>query len=193
MNKADEFFMKHLYHPKTHKKESKKAYETRIKWKELGFPSYSVLESVSPYSISTIKKNSTAFEWLKVKEQYFKLLAEVKIENKEKEIIEMEEDYSDIWESIRDSFRKRVCDLSSKLDSASSEKEVDKLFKKFNDLIKSLEQTQKAERLNYHLPNSYKENEKIELEQKGNLNIGVSEETVNLFEKIKEIRKEEES
>jgi len=41
------------------------------------------------------------------------------------------------------------------------------------------------------LPNSYKENEKIELEQKGNLNIGLSEETVNLFDKIKEIRKEE--
>jgi len=180
-----------LYNDKTGRKESKKAYESRIKWKELGFPSYSVLESVSPFSISAIKRNSSAFGWLKVKEQYFKLLAEVKIENKEKEILEMEEDYAGIWESIRDSFKKRVYDLSSKLDEVSNEDDFDELFKKFNDLIKSLEQMQKAERLNYHLPNSYKENEKIELEQKGNLNIGLSEETVNLFDKIKEIRKEE--
>ena len=58
--------------------------------------------------------------------------------------------------------------------------------------MKNLDQIQKAERLNYHLPNAYKESEKIELQQNGNLNLGFSQETVNLFNKIQEMRKEDE-
>lgn len=191
LNKAEEFYLQPLYHRSHGRRESKKAFLTRVEWKDKGFPPIIQFVKDTDYSISTLQKYSVDYGWEKTKDNYILLLAEVKAEKRQAEIDAMEDEYSEIWKKLRDSIKSCIFDLNERILDSADDKEIKQVFNEYAVLIKNLDTVQKAERLNFRLPNSYKETEKLELKQSGELNIGLSDETVNLFEKIKEMRKEE--
>lgn len=141
------------------------------------------------YKIKTIEKYSAEFGWTFLRDEYYRLLSEVKAEKKQSEIDAMEDEYSEIWKKLRDSIKSCIFDLNEKILNTASDKEIKKVFDEYAVLIRNLDTVQKAERLNFRMPNSYKETEKIELEQNGNLNI-----TIDKFiddDLLKEVLKDE--
>lgn len=191
LNKAEKFFLQPVISKTNGRNEPKSSLEKRIEWKEAGFPLMKIFAKEKGYKIKTIEKYSAEFGWQRLRDEYFRLLSEIKAEENQNKIDEMEEEYSEIWKKLRESIKSCIFDLNDKILDSADEKEIKQIFNDYAVLIRNLDTVQKAERLNFRLPNSYKETEKLELKQSGELNIGLSDETVNLFEKIKEMRKEE--
>lgn len=173
MNIADEYWCKHFPAKDSGRKETDYGYKIRQTWRELGFPNYPVVDEYLSLPTNTTNQYASKYDYNSIKAKYEELKNQLYLEQQEKELQEMEEDYSDIWKTARGSIKYRINDLTTKIKKATNEKELEKLWDKYYEALNELKSIQPTERINKHLPNAYKDNsvDKFEVEQKGQLTL----------------------
>lgn len=173
MNIANEYWNKHFPAKDSGRKETDYGYKIRNIWKELQFPNYPVVDEYLGLPKGTTNQYAHKYGYTDIKAKFEELQNQIDIEKQEQEQEEMEEDYSDIWKTARNSIKYRINDLTKKIQSTSNEKELEKLWNKYFEALSELKSLQPTERINKHLPNAYKDTstDKLEVEQKGELTL----------------------
>lgn len=173
MNIANEYWNKHFPAKDSGRKETDYGYKIRNTWKELQFPNYPVVDEYLSLPKGTTNQYAHKYGYTEIKAKFEELQNQIDIEKQEQEQEEMEEDYSDIWKTARNSIKYRINDLTKKIQSTSNEKELEKLWNKYFEALSELKSLQPTERINKHLPNAYKDTstDKLEVEQKGELTL----------------------
>lgn len=184
MNIANEYWNKHFPAKDSGRRETDYGYNIRNTWKELQFPNYPVVDEYLSLPKGTTNQYAFKYGYTDIKAKFEELQNQINIEEQEKEQQEMEEDYSDIWKTARNSIKYRINDLTKKIKVTSNEEELEELWDKYFEALHELKSLQPTERINKHLPNSYKDDkiDRLEIEQKGeltlnqNINDGLSKE-----------------
>ena len=173
MNIANDYWNKHFPAKDTGRKETDYGYNIRNTWKNLQFPNYPVVDEYLGLPKGTTNQYAHKYKYTDIKAKFEELQNQIDIEKQEQEQEEMEEDYSDIWKTARNSIKYRINDLTKKIQSTSNEKELEKLWNKYFEALSELKSLQPTERINKHLPNAYKDTstDKLEVEQKGELTL----------------------
>ena len=186
MNIANEYWNKHFPAKDTGRKETDYGYNIRNTWKDLGFPNYPVVDEYLGLPKGTTNQYAHKYKYTDIKAKFEELQNQIDIEKQEQEQEEMEEDYSDIWKTARNSIKYRINDLTKKIQSTSNEKELEKLWNKYFEALSELKSLQPTERINKHLPNAYKDTstDKLEVEQKGELTLNQIIDTETEEEKL---------
>ena len=173
MNIADEYWCKHFPAKDSGRKETDYGYKIRQTWRELGFPNYPVVDEYLSLPTNTTNQYASKYDYKSIKAKYEELKNQLYLEQQEKELQEMEDDYSEIWKTNRNSLKVRINDLINKINKTDNEKEANKLWTEYYKVLHELKDLQSAERTNKHLPNAYKDNsvDKFEVEQKGEVTV----------------------
>lgn len=198
MNIANEYWNKHFPAKDSGRRETDYGYNIRNTWKELQFPNYPVVDEYLSLPEGTTNQYAFKYGYTDIKAKFEELQNQINIEQQEKEQQEMEEDYSDIWKTARNSIKYRINDLTKKIQKCKDEKKLEKLWKKYFEALSELKSLQPTERVNKHLPNIYKDDnvDKLEIKQKGEFNLNQNvkieseeeklERYANYFKQIKE-------
>ena len=186
MNIANEYWNKHFPAKDSGRRETDYGYNIRNTWKELQFPNYPVVDEYLSLPEGTTNQYAFKYGYTDIKAKFEELQNQINIEQQEKEQQEMEEDYSDIWKTARNSIKYRINDLTKKIQKCKDEKELEKLWKKYFEALSELKSLQPSERVNKHLPNIYKDDgvDKLEIKQKGEFNLNQNVKFENEEEKL---------
>ena len=186
MNIANEYWNKHLPAKDSGRKETDYGYNIRNTWKELQFPNYPIVDEYLGLPKGTTNQYAFKYGYTDIKAKFEELQNQINIEQQEKEQQEMEEDYSDIWKTARNSIKYRINDLTKKIQKCNDEKKLEKLWKKYFEALSELKSLQPTERVNKHLPNKYKDSgvDKLEIKQKGEFNLNQNVKFENEEEKL---------
>ena len=186
MNIANEYWNKHFPAKDSGRRETDYGYNIRNTWKELQFPNYPVVDEYLSLPEGTTNQYAFKYGYTDIKAKFEELQNQINIEQQEKEQQEMEEDYSDIWKTVRNSIKCRINDLTKKIQKCNDEKKLEKLWKKYFEALSELKSLQPTERVNKHLPNIYKDDsvDKLKIEQKGEFNLNQNVKFENEEEKL---------
>ena len=186
MNIANEYWNKHFPAKDSGRRETDYGYNIRNTWKELQFPNYPVVDEYLSLPEGTTNQYAFKYGYTDIKAKFEELQNQINIEQQEKEQQEMEEDYSDIWKTARNSIKYRINDLTKKIQKCNDEKKLEKLWKKYFEALSELKSLQPTERVNKHLPNIYKDDgvDKLEIKQKGEFNLNQNVKFENEEEKL---------
>ena len=186
MNIANEYWNKHFPAKDSGRRETDYGYNIRNTWKELQFPNYPVVDEYLSLPEGTTNQYAFKYGYTDIKAKFEELQNQINIEQQEKEQQEMEEDYSDIWKTARNSIKYRITDLTKKIQKCNDEKKLEKLWKKYFEALSELKSLQPTERVNKHLPNIYKDDsvDKLKIEQKGEFNLNQNVKFENEEEKL---------
>lgn len=173
MNIANEYWNKHFPAKDSGRKETDYGYNIRNTWRKLQFPNYHMVDEYLSLPKGTTNQYAHKYRYTDIKAKFEELQNQINTEKQEKEQQEMEEDYSDIWKTARNSLKYRINDLTKKIQSAGNEEELEELWDKYFEALHELKGLQPTERINKHLPNAYKDNsiDRLEVEQKGELTL----------------------
>lgn len=186
MNIANEYWNKHFPAKDSGRRETDYGYNIRNTWKELQFPNYPVVDEYLSLPEGTTNQYAFKYGYTDIKAKFEELQNQINIEQQEKEQQEMEEDYSDIWKTARNSIKYRINDLTKKIQKCNDEKKLEKLWDKYFEALSELKSLQPTERVNKHLPNIYKDDsvDKLKIEQKGEFNLNQNVKFENEEEKL---------
>ena len=186
MNIANEYWNKHFPAKDSGRRETDYGYNIRNTWKELQFPNYPVVDEYLSLPEGTTNQYAFKYGYTDIKAKFEELQNQIYIEQQEKEQKEMEEDYSDIWKTARNSIKYRINDLTKKIQKCNDEKKLEKLWDKYFEALSELKSLQPTERVNKHLPNIYKDDsvDKLKIEQKGEFNLNQNVKFENEEEKL---------
>lgn len=131
--------------------ESSKNYQRRMRWKELGFCTYKKLAEDLGIKETNIGNIARAYEWQALQEEYWRLRSHEHDKHLNQKQIEIEEKHYKINDAKSKFLQTLLNDSLSQY--RNGELDIDEVIK----IFKQLSYLAKDERINVHLPNTYKD------------------------------------